>query len=194
MKKLFLCAMLLCSSVYAVDCNSLEKNLYSSGFTPENYNSNIQKVNNFYNLGCSRNWDRYMELGNVAFSTTARTKNKSKYLQNAYNYYIQSKSDKGFYAAQMALQLGFYYRDNHSYDNAIIWYKRAIDKQRQHSGNSGFIPAHLADAYVLKGDCSEKTFDLYSEAISNMADSGDYSKITEAQQKAYQAAAYCRQR
>ena len=62
------------------------------------------------------------------------------------------------------------------------------EKLKQATGNTGFIPANIGDAYILKGDCSEKTLDYYREAIQNMTDG---QMIREAQQKAYAAMEHC---
>lgn len=113
-----------------------------------------------------------------------------------YNYWLNmwnkynTPNDNGSWTSQAALNLGFYYRDKGLYDNAIIWLNRAGDKYKLINGNSGAIPAHIADVYILKGNCSQNTFDLYSEAIGNVIDSST-NIIEELQQKSYRAMEYC---
>ena len=113
-----------------------------------------------------------------------------------YNYWLNmwnkynTPSDNGSLTSQAALNLGFYYQSKGSYDNAIIWFNRAGDKYKLINGNRAAVPAHIADTYILKGNCSQKTFDLYSEAIGNVIDSPPYI-IEELQQKAYNAMEYC---
>lgn len=206
MKNLFLLLIfvLMFNVCYGADCSTLRNNIFSSKFTPANYQQNMQKVNVFYNNGCKENQgnrtvDKSYFLGNIAYFTSSNTSNKAKYLQDAYNYYTKSSSDNGFMAQQAALGLGFYYRDNEFYDNAIIWYKRAADNAIKASGNSGYIPAHIADAYILKGKCTDESFALYREAIRNLTDSSirdytnkNYSRmIDEITQKIYSADSYC---
>ena len=111
------------------------------------------------------------------------------YWLNVWNKY-NTPTDNGSWTSQAALNLGFYYKNKGSYDNAIIWFNRAGEKYKLINGNRGAVPAHIADMYVLKGNCSQKTFDLYSEAIGNVIDSPSYL-IEELQQKSYRAMEYC---
>lgn len=181
---------------FSADCNMLEKRMQKNytDYTPAKYQANIQAVNNFYDSGCKNNFDKNYQLGSVAFYTSANSSDKAKYLQTAYNYFIKSLTDKGQYASQMALQLGFYYRDKNSLDNAIIWYQRAADQLRQATGSSGVIPAHMAEAYILKGDCSSKSFDLYRKALNNMVAADTYNLADEISQKMRTAQYYCNTR
>lgn len=111
------------------------------------------------------------------------------YWLNVWNKY-NTPTDNGSWTSQAALNLGFYYKNKGSYDNAIIWFNRAGEKYKLINRNRGAVPAHIADAYILKGDCSQKTFDLYSEAISNAVDYPIYI-VEELQQKSYRAMEYC---
>lgn len=112
-----------------------------------------------------------------------------KYWLNMWNKY-NTPNDNGSWTSQAALNLGFYYKNKGSYDNAIIWFNRAGNKYKLIKGNRAAIPAHIADTYILKGDCSQRTFDLYNEAITNVIDSPSYL-IEELQQKTYIAMKYC---
>ena len=191
MKKLLIILLFLTNVSYAADCNYLKsrmQNIDLNEYTAGNYVKNIQKVNDFYDNKCPSHYDRNYQLGFVNWMTAENSSNPPKYFIPAYNYFAQSTSDNGMNAEQMALKLGEFYKNKSLYDNAIIWFKRAGEKLKQATGNTGFIPAYIGDIYILKGDCSEKTLDYYREAIQNMT---DVQLIQEAQQKAYAAMEYC---
>ena len=191
MKKLLIILLFLNTACYAADCNYLKnqmQNINLNEYTAGNYAKNIQKVNNFYDNQCPSHYDRNYKLGFVAWMTAENSSDQPKYFIPAYNYFIKSTSDNGMNAEQMAFKLGEFYTQKGLYDNAIIWFKRAGEKLKQATGNTGFIPAYIGDAYILKGDCSEKTLDYYREAIQNMT---DVQLIQEAQQKAYAAMEHC---
>ena len=82
--------------VYAVDCQSLEREMFSVPYTTSYYEKNIQKINGFYNSGCKRYFqnggeiDKNYALGMLALITSSSTTNKEKYLQTAYNYFLKS--------------------------------------------------------------------------------------------------------
>lgn len=81
-------------------------------------------------------------------------------------YAIDNVEDSVSYIAK-ALRKGDYYKNQGLYDNAIIWYQRAAEERERLYGTSGYIPADIADTYLLKGNCS-KPFDLYNQALKNV--------------------------
>ena len=184
MKKLllFVVLCLVSSSAYSVDCDVLrDKMMYVKGeYKAANYNKHVQVVNTYYDSGCKsptppeykghlgEKIDRNWELGNVAFFTANDSPEyREKYLLLAYNYYKRSETDNGFVAGDVAKHLGFYYKNKGSYDNAIIWFERAVEMLDWHQKETTFVHASIGECWELKGNYG-KAAHYYTFAINTI--------------------------